>query len=122
MPFHHELVVQKQINAVLRWLLPWASVFVVSSTLAYSLNYAVVDGSTMPSAAPTSADHQSLTTVSSDAYGNELRESCVTAWSRVSVSMLRVYPQDFERFAADLCVGSVYVPAPILPDAAYNRT
>jgi hypothetical protein len=42
--------------------------------------------------------------------GYDARESCVTAWGRVSTNLLDVKPYVFERVAANLCVSSTYMP------------
>jgi hypothetical protein len=95
---------------LLKWVLPWASVFIVSSTLAYTLDHAVVAGSTSLS---TPAEPQRIDW--SGNAGTDPVESCLTAWSRVS----HVYP-DLERFAAKYCVGLPYMPVPA-PSRTYDR-
>jgi hypothetical protein len=44
--------------------------------------------------------------------GEEVRESCGTAWGRLAGDSLTVYPHQFERVATNLCVSSAYVPFP----------
>jgi quercetin dioxygenase-like cupin family protein len=53
-----------------------------------------------------------LLTVISD---NDVRESCLTAWSRVSTNILDILPAHFERVASNLCVSSAYVPFAVAP-------
>jgi hypothetical protein len=52
--------------------------------------------------------------------GDEVLESCATAWGRVSSHTLDVEPYDFERVAANLCVSSTYVPFHVAASAAYG--
>jgi hypothetical protein len=82
------------------WILPWASVFVVSSTLAYGLDHALAEAASRPPQIGASYD---------EAHG--VRESCLSAWARISGQMVRIYPQDSELFEAGACVNSVYVRA-----------
>jgi hypothetical protein len=85
-----------------KWLLPWASVLIASSALAYALTQAVVGAASQP--APT---------VSSDTHGNAELGGCFSA-----VEVLRLYgnhltPHDAELLATNLC--SPYVVGPAAP-------
>jgi hypothetical protein len=46
---------------------------------------------------------------------SDVRDSCITAWGRVSTNMLDVDAQHFERVAANLCVNSAYVHFTVAP-------
>jgi hypothetical protein len=89
-----------------QWLLPWASALVVSISVDFALDEVLTGGSTVVS---TPAEPQVV--VSRSDQSNEERESCLSAWSRVSADMPHVHP-DLERFAANYCVGSAYMPVP----------
>jgi hypothetical protein len=92
----------------LRWLLPWASVFAVSSTLAFAFERTMADDATrlQASAAPlvrlASAAPAQLSIVAADTQGNEIHGSCLTTLARLSL-MRDVYSYELERFEANLC-------------------
>jgi hypothetical protein len=46
------------------------------------------------------------------AANDESRESCISAWSRMTADSLSLIPRRFERVAANLCLSSGYMPGP----------
>jgi hypothetical protein len=90
---------------LMRLFLPWTPVFVVSSTLAYALNLAMVGASTNSSkladvlvAAPGATSHPPLIDTRSYAL-----ESCLTAWSHVTVERPEIYAAGLEQFVESGC-------------------
>jgi hypothetical protein len=89
----------------MKLFLPLTAVFVVSSTLAYALNYAVVGPSTNSSypadvivASPVATSQELLDDVQLYAL-----KSCLTAWSHVSAERPDMYAAGLEQFIESGC-------------------
>jgi hypothetical protein len=93
----------------MRLLLPWTAVIVVSSTLAYALDHAVVDAST------NSSDPSEVIVVSAGATSNpqlidylpSALESCLSAWRYVSAERPEIYAAGLEQFLESGCGGTI---------------
>lgn len=102
-------VVRAMVTRSMRLLLPWTAVVVVSSTLAYALDHALVDASR------NSSDRSEVTVASPGAPSNPLLidirpsalESCLSAWRYVSAERPEIYAAGLEQFLASGCVGTI---------------
>lgn len=89
----------------LRLLLPWTAVFMVSSTLAYTLNVAVV-GAATNSSQPAPRPVVALLAASDPSLSDAPRDNsknCLAAWRYVSTERPGVYAAGFEHFADSGC-------------------
>jgi hypothetical protein len=102
------------------WLLPWASVLMVSGTVAFAGVHA---------AQPTSLDRSAQLEIAgvSTAAGMaavagaqwvllssanpETRVSCLTPMNRVSADMLYVHAEELDRLAAEVCIDGLATSA-----------
>lgn len=129
LPFQHELTVPNQVDhrardtrafrvgadsgrafgamtkRLMRLFLPSTAVFVGSSTIAYALNLAIVGAWTNSSkladvlfASPGATSHPLLIDTRTYAV-----ESCLTAWSHVTVERPEIYVAGLEQFVESGC-------------------
>ncbi len=106
-----------------RWVLPWASVLVLSGTIAYAADQALAHSVVeLPASngsptepvprAPADAGFRWVVLLSTDIEGAQRSLTCLAPADRVSGDVLKLAPEDLDPVARGLCTWALIDPWP----------